>query len=105
MNELPMDTTSTHSDIALDPAARRARSRRALIPAMIFLLLTLFDGAVELVTYKQIKYAMSIASSAATPVEQGKASLVNDPPAQRAGARPASFCVSSRHMQPKTPAL
>jgi hypothetical protein len=105
MNELPMDTTSTHSDIALDPAARRARSRRALIPAMIFLILTLFDGAVELVTYKQIKYAMSIASNAAAPAEQGKASLVNDPAAQRVGARPASSCVSSRHTQLKSLAL
>jgi hypothetical protein len=105
MNELPMDKTSTYSDIALDPAARRARRRRALIPAMLFLILTLFDGAVELVTYKQIKYAMSIASRAATPVEQGEVIVTNDPVAQRVSARPASFCMSSRHVQPKIPAL
>ena len=100
-----MDTTSTHSDIALDPAARRARRRRALIPVMLFLILTLFDGAVELLTYKQIKYAMSIASSAAAQFERGQAIVTNDPIAQRVSARPASFCMSSRHMQPKIPAL
>ncbi len=100
-----MDTTSTHSDIALAPAARRARRRRALVPAMLFLILTLFDGAVELSAYKQIKYAMNIASNAAAQVEQGKASLADDTASQRVSAQPASFCVSSRRMQPKIPAL